>query len=968
MIKEVKYGGYTAQPSDYISQDGDLSLSLNLIQENGSLKPIYSPKVEDELNEELDIKFIHHLSDGTINYIYYRQSNALLCWRKEGASVSYTPLVKTSQPKVSAIGNTLLLLDDNGALTYVLWKDDGYTVLGGKPPFVTIEFGLMPQGEITDVFEEKYQNIDNTCVTGLFGSEESQEKIKVKSGYSKSMKEGLAEITQSVYGHILQQVADNVTSKGYFYQPFFVRYAMKLYDGSSYILHSAPILQLPTTTVPYVQIIDNHKSDPLYWIKCLQIIPYFKLMYKVLDGTDDLVKWQDIVSSIDIFISSPLYTYDQSKDIEGVTYLQNLYFDGLYDYDKENSVELTDEQKADCDYLMGHYYNDNDSAYEDIYYKTVDGTRRTISKDKDYTVTDKSPAWDIPINSDFYNKMRSTCNFYKIASIDVKELINSKSEFEELKLTQENLTSLETLPTLPDDYQTHCKLSAKSIFPFNSRLNLANVTLKLPSPYPLRSVMSATTTVLSGYSVAVYTRKNGVVYKSTSSFFGVQGVVLHGQATKPVNFPRYLFYPDADAFLIEIKSKDVSGAEVTTRLTLTPHDFLNGAYWFGGLGAIARMEQASEISTANGDNVTYRNKVYTSEVDNPFYFPIEGINTVGTGEIIAISSAVRALSQGQFGQHPLYAFTDEGIWALATNEKGTYSAVQPISRDVCLSADSLTQIDTGVLFASQRGIMNVSGSDVECISDALEVDQDFDLKNLLFANNTDFLKTMFESVGLYVKNEGDDDETIVNVGDSIYIENTCITNFKGYIQGCRMIYDYANQRIIVYNTNYWYAYVYSIKSSSWGMMINNFLYSVNSYPDAMAVTRSIYRATDTDKYYYKYSLVDVSAVSPSENATRGLMVTRPLKLDAPDVLKRVTAIIQRGKFATGHVMPILWGSRDLINWRIIGSSNNQYLRYMGGTPYKYFRIALICDLKQEEGESVYGCSINYKTTMTNQLR
>ena len=36
MNKEIKYNGYSTQPSDYECQDGDLAISLNLILEHGT--------------------------------------------------------------------------------------------------------------------------------------------------------------------------------------------------------------------------------------------------------------------------------------------------------------------------------------------------------------------------------------------------------------------------------------------------------------------------------------------------------------------------------------------------------------------------------------------------------------------------------------------------------------------------------------------------------------------------------------------------------------------------------------------------------------------------------------------------------------------------------------------------------------------------------------------------------------------
>ena len=43
MIKNIRYNGYTTQPSDYDAPDGDLAVALNLINENNSLHPACSP-------------------------------------------------------------------------------------------------------------------------------------------------------------------------------------------------------------------------------------------------------------------------------------------------------------------------------------------------------------------------------------------------------------------------------------------------------------------------------------------------------------------------------------------------------------------------------------------------------------------------------------------------------------------------------------------------------------------------------------------------------------------------------------------------------------------------------------------------------------------------------------------------------------------------------------------------------------
>ena len=43
MQKEVKYGGLVTTPSDYDSADGEMSMLMNLVPEDGALKPQYAP-------------------------------------------------------------------------------------------------------------------------------------------------------------------------------------------------------------------------------------------------------------------------------------------------------------------------------------------------------------------------------------------------------------------------------------------------------------------------------------------------------------------------------------------------------------------------------------------------------------------------------------------------------------------------------------------------------------------------------------------------------------------------------------------------------------------------------------------------------------------------------------------------------------------------------------------------------------
>lgn len=167
-----------------------------------------------------------------------------------------------------------------------------------------------------------------------------------------------------------------------------------------------------------------------------------------------------------------------------------------------------------------------------------------------------------------------------------------------------------------------------------------------------------------------------------------------------------------------------------------------------------------------------------------------------------------------------------------------------------------------------------------------------------------------------------------------------------------MIYDYVHQRVIVYAPDVTYAYVYSMKSKQWGMTFSNIASSLNSYPEALAI--------DNDNNIVNFSKIG------SNVSVKGLLLSRPLKLDMPDMLKTIDTIIQRGHFHNGNVQSVLYGSRDLYNWHLVWSSQDHFLRGFRGTPYKYFRIACVTSLSEDE--NIFGASINFTERLANQLR
>lgn len=1018
MNKDIKYSGYSAIPSDYECPDGTLVTSINLINEEGQIKPIARPKVikklsEDEAQAMQKILFIHKTASYT-HYILFNESTARLYWMNASGGtpqiIDGVYVYTSTFSHVNAVGNVLMVFSETG-ITYILWKNNSYNLLGDKLPEITISFGLVGHPRLYSAVTED----GSSNKRGTFSI--SFDKISEGDLYNTFSDSNKAKITSQVMAKVNKFIAEQTINKGRFCFPFFVRWAYRLFDGS-HVMHSAPILMTPSTTPAPVVFWKRATGKSGYTDAELDIMMVAADIDYCLQYTDDvynLDKWTEIIDGIDIFISKPIYTYDQNGEFTSFNDHDNFeskFIGRLYNGPKDKDTPdtsftsvITEDRIlspiTDTAFLSKYL----EYSYAHIYALYFASDRRVPNS------TLHMPEYS---DSKAAESIESNSLFYKVASISLSQLERGKRK--KVEIGDEYLQSLTAREVMTDDYLTHDKLSATESYNFNSRLNISGVKRELFNGFNAAAMFSycqdvySWTVDASNNSVkitpgVVYTNIGGMVQADSSdirievyireddgkvyclssiwngyySYEQMRNFVFTGQSgnttrlyggysrqvtydweagtrtTKtidasgnqvgsatvesnkfmPTSYGSFLFYPNTKAFKIAIYH-DVSWIpRLVFECDLKPHEFLNGSYAFLGF----KSERGNSPGTLpeyspqyNGNYVSVPNKVYTSEVNNPFYFPLNGINTVGAGKILGICSAAKALSEGQFGQFPLYAFTDEGVWAMELSSSGTYSARQPITRDVCINPDGITQIDSAVLFPTDRGIMLISGSQTQCISDAINTDTPFDVLSL------PGMQKLHDMLG-HIDTKTHPDKCLP------------ILPFSEFLSECGMLYDYVHQRIIVYNSKCTYAYVYSLKSQLWGMIYSDIKSGINSYPDALAV--------DSTGNIINFS-------QDNDDDIGGLLVTRPLKLDAPDIHKTIDTIIQRGNFRKGHVQSVLYGSRDLYSWHLVWSSKDHYLRGFRGTPYKYFRIALLCNLSPDE--SIFGASVQFTPKLNNQPR
>lgn len=873
MIKEVKYMGYTAVPSDYECPDGDLATALGLVQEDGSLKPFEKPGTVGRMGLTRKKAIFVHKTNLICNYIFFDDGpdsfpdgKHELWYAKKGeradnGDLDINPVAQGIRfekiYKVTSIGNTLIAATETG-LHYFLWKAICYHYLGNHMPELTLSFGLQGTLEQSDEFTV---SAGSTTISDLSVSElELSDDDK-------------GPVTNAVLAQVNKFIAEKATGCGKFIMPFLVRYAYRLFDGTL-SMHSTPILMVCATGVtPRVACFNGKEGNAK--VSAITHELDYALVHE--DEKSVLQDWKDIIQSVDVFISSPIYTYDQNGTIDRITRYAPSVF-------------------SICRLTGSAYYGMVPNG-------STNGAWYIVLPQKDRSSVDAS--------------IKDCSIFYRLKSLKIDELSITRTKIE---VSGDYLSSLASHEAMDDDFDSHDLLLPQTAFHYNQRLNLANLQKRVFNGFDAAAICFSNLPdeqygALQTLRCYTHIKTDGreIIVAGEAATFGLR---LDGGAWPPF----YYYYPSSNAYKVTAVV-DGTGYEIM----LDNHGFLNGAVCLEW-SRPTKTVTIPTLSTEEERTVNIQNKIYTSEVGNPFVFPVLGINTVGTGIVLGISSATKALSEGQFGQFPLYAFTSDGVWALEVSGEGLYSAKQPVTRDVCINADSITPADNAVLFTSDRGIMLLSGSDSICITESIKTDAPFQPEEDL---------PMFPAIRA-----------------SWRVAKTSFLPSRQFLAGCGMIYDYVHQRLVVFNPACSYAYLYAFKSRAWSTVRANIANAINSYPEALAVTSD-------------GTIVDFTVDSGTMD-TPQIIVTRPLKLDTPNELKTVDTIIQRGYFRKGSVKSMLYGSRDLINWFPVWSSNDHYLRGFRGTSYKYFRIVVMAEL--HTSESLSGCTVQFTPRLTNRPR
>lgn len=800
MKKVINIGGIERQLSVSNMADGSMYELRGMTHRGGNLRP-QGGLVENEnvtLSAGDRLLYVHGYGDYE-HYIVWKD-NMDLSYVTAGEEVLIEQEVRYID-KVVSIGHTLIVVSGD-VYSYVkvwLWQDDRYTIVSESGlPYIDIRKSTtktLSDGS-TELYVAESDVIDIVPDMSLGYYSDiigSQYPNYIKNKFFRM------QLTEQ-YGSLISNLREKASAENVFVDSYFVRYGLRMYDGS-YLHISPPIYikgsgyELRCNSAKFSTAIDGTGGVWKIFQGCSAKTNGYKL-HADFTNIESGLYVNGIVTAIDFFVSEPIREVYDGRQVDAVV----------------GATQIGGDT--------------NTTAYYEIKFGSM--TARKIEDIESYF------------------------NYYRLWSVPVESIPDDIVEID----AKNKLNSIVQMPLLDNHASVH-KYGAGTAYVYNGRLHIGNIREKLFDGYSPRYYTYIKDNGVGRHNntvMYVYLRDNGEEYivKSQSS-------VLSGVLSP------YISYPDSRAYkIVVLKSEVESSTDVLyskRTFLLKEHPFANESYYFEGYDVedlyvdskpyiIGEEEYYAFIAdTTVKSTINRQDVIKVSELNNPLVWPNDKTYTVGSGKIVAMAVATKAMSQGQFGQYPLYVFTSEGIYAMLSGSGDVlYGNIAPVNHHVVENARTVCSIDDAVVFGTRQGLFVMSGSEAVCISEPLD------------------------EHGLPLPGDG----RYANLEN--LVQNICGEDLSGMMLRERIseggvAYHYANREILLYD-KLGDCKIYSIDNKKWYSSHFDVNYTVESYPDLCIVQGG-----------KVYSVQDVPG-----NRSTIMLVTNPMQLIDTTSVKRVMRI------------------------------------------------------------------------------
>lgn len=541
----------------------------------------------------------------------------------------------------------------------------------------------------------------------------------------------------------------------------------------------------------------------------------------------------------------------------------------------------------------------------------------------------------------------SVTEYYLLKEYKLEELSSGVP----VTITNDTVLDLALKEQMTIDNFSYHSIYAKSLFTYNDRIFLGKIKTNLYDGTMINylTVPDAPWSTDADYEVAVE-------FDLITSSQGTRTVITPWRTINTYDTGKtkmyfkigflssYWGYPDARATNARVLIRQGATIKrIPDSIKLTSNKILNFSF-SPSVQYQVTFASLSDYTPITGKNSYWDyNRVQTTELLNPFYFPTINSYRIGSGEVLGMSTNAIALSQGQFGQFPIFCFTTDGIWTMNIGSGETLiNTVTPLSRHVCNNPSSITPIDGGTAFTTTKGLFIISGAEVPIeISDLAEG-----------KHNSRITGTL-------------NYEAIANNPNLYQIKKyLCAVPFLTYISGAKIAWDHTedHKELIISNSSYSYSWVYNLKHKMWFKISQVWDNFVSDYPRTYG-----YRTIDTSYYQDDLTEEDFSEYIPVH------IETRPLKL-IKGAFKMINRILIQGDLSQPE-SPFslnLFGSVNNISWHLMNNGklfpNGLLPLLIGRTTFSCRYFILVLGGKVDEDFYLTHVDIDFDERYGNKLR